>query len=412
MASLIAPSLDGLMVGFPPPPQRRVTPANSHLPQHLGWRILNSQRLFPMARVSRGEGPIVALPRGEALDVAGLMVDDGEGQAWPMTEIWRRTGADATLVMHRGQVVFESYLGEMSATRQHPMFSCTKSVVGLLVEWLIHEGEIDPAAPASAYVPELSASPAGTATVRQLLDMRANFKFSDRPKSDAEVQVDYITGLGFIPRPPGYQGADGVYELLTQAQPLGAHGGAFRYDNGSTDTLGWILRRLTQRSLDQLIGERIWSALGAEKDAGMLIDAAGVEWAAGGLAACLRDFARLGEMLRCHGRFNGRQVVPEPVFDAILTGGDRAAFAAGSGVPQGGSYKSQWWFYHDRHDSHACRGQYGQRLWIAPAAETVIAQFSIDPHLAALEPLRLRGYQAVADAVNSLDPHRQPRRRS
>jgi CubicO group peptidase (beta-lactamase class C family) len=396
---LIEPSRQGLGVGFPPPDAQRVTVANSHLPQHLGWRILNSNRLFPMARISRGEGPIVPLPRGPALDVAALPVDDGQGQAVPMTELWQRTGADATLVLHRGQVVFETYLGDMSATRQHPMFSCTKSVVGLLVEGLIHAGTLDPAAPASAYVPELAPSPVGSATVRQLLDMQANFMFSDRPKVAGEVQVDYIMGLGFIPRPPGYGGPNGVYELLTQARPMGEHGGPFRYDNGSTDALGWILRRLEQRSLDQLISERLWSGLGAEQDGSMMIDASGTEWAAAGMGACLRDFARLGEMLRCRGSFNGRQLVPEAVFDRILQGGDRAAFAGGDGVPAGGSYRSQFWFYHDRHDSHACRGQYGQRLWIAPAAEVVIAQFSIDPHLAALEPLRLRGFQAVADAL-------------
>jgi len=396
---LIAPSQQGLMVGFPPPPGQRITTANSHLPQHLGWRILNGSRLFPMARISRGQGPIVPLPRGQALDVAVLPVDDGQGQVVPMAQLWQRTGADATLVLHRGHVVYENYLGDMSATRQHPMYSCTKSVIGLLVECLIHAGTIDPAAPAVAYVPELASSPVGSATVRQLLDMRADFKFSDQPKQAGEVQVDYIMGLGFIPRPAGYQGANGVYELLTQARPMGGHGGSFRYDNGSTDALGWILRRLTQRSLDELISEQLWAGLGAEQDASMLIDASGTEWAAAGMSACLRDFARLGELLRCRGRFNDRQLVPQAVFDTILSGGDREAFAGGDGVPSGGSYKSQFWFYHDRHDSYACRGQYGQRLWIAPAAETVIAQFSIDPHLATLEPLRLRGFQAVADCL-------------
>lgn len=396
---LIAPSQHGLMVGFPPPPHQRITAANSHLPQHLGWRILNSNRLFPMARVSRGEGPIVPLPRGQALDVAALPVDDGEGKVVPMAQLWQRTGADATLVLHRGRVVYEDYRGDMSATRQHPMFSCTKSVVGLLVECLVHEGAIDAGAPACAYVAELAASPVGSATVRQLLDMQANFMFSERPKVAGEVQVDYIMGLGFIPRPPGYQGPNGVYELLTQARPMGGHGGPFRYDNGSTDALGWILRRVTQSSLDELIARQIWSGLGAEQDASLMIDAGGTEWAAAGMGACLRDFARLGEMLRCQGRFNGRQLVPQAVFDAILQGGDREAFAGGDGVPAGGSYKSQFWFHHDRHGSYACRGQYGQRLWIAPAAEIVIAQFSIDPHLALLEPLRLRGFQAVADAL-------------
>lgn len=399
MKNLIAPSKDGLMVGFPPPPDRRVTSLNSHLPEHLGWRILNSNRLFPMARISRGEGAIIPLPKGEALAVEKLTAAGDHGEVLPMTEIWSRTGVDATLVMHRGKVVFESYLGDMSSTRQHPMFSCTKSVVGLLVENLIHEGVIEPSATASSYIPELQSSPVGNATVRQLLDMQANFMFSDKPKADGQVQVDYIMGLGFLPRPPTYAGANGAYELLERARPMGAHGGAFRYDNGSTDTLGWILRRITNKSLDALISEKIWRKLGAEQDASILVDAAGIEWAGAGMAACLRDFARLGEMLRNRGHFNGQQLFDEKVLMTIMQGGDPKAFAAGAGVPSGGSYKSQWWFNHDRHHSFGCRGQYGQRIWIAPKAEIMIAQFAIDPTLTALEPLRLRGFQAVADAL-------------
>lgn len=400
MKNLISPSRDGWMVGFPPPPDRRISAANSHLPEHLGWRILNSNRLFPMVRISRGEAPIMALPRGEALAVEKLKVTADHGDALPMTEVWDRTGVDAMLVMHRGKVVFEAYFGDMSAARQHPMFSCTKSIVGLLVEDLIHSAIIDPSAPASVYLPELAASPVGSASIRQLLDMQAHFMFSDKPKADGQVQVDYIMGLGFLPRPSTYSGANGAYELLENARPMGSHGGAFRYDNGSTDTLGWILRRITNTSLDVLISEKIWSKLGAEQDASMLVDVAGIEWAGAGMACCLRDFARLGEMLRNLGSVNGRQLFPPNVLTAIMQGGDPQAFAAGAGVPLGGSYRSQWWFNHDKHASFGCRGQYGQRVWIAPKAETMIAQFSIDPNLTALEPLRLRGFHAIADALS------------
>jgi CubicO group peptidase (beta-lactamase class C family) len=399
MANLIAPSKDGLMVGFPPPPDKRVTASNSHRPEHLGWRVQNSGRLYPSARISRGEGAIVPLPVGAALDVEALAVEDGQGAVLPMPEVWRRTGVDATLVLHRGKIVHESYLGDMRPTRIHAMFSATKSIVGLLVECLIREGRIDEGQCAAAYLPELQASPVGSATVRQLLDMRANFKFSEKPKVPDQIQADYIMGVGFIPRPAGYSGPDGAYELLIRAQAMEGHGGAFRYDNGSTDALGWILRRATGLSLDELISDRIWSRLGAEHDASMMIDAAGVEWAAAGMGACLRDFGRLGEMLRGDGHFNGQQILPSALFADIRQGGDRQAFAASGNAMVGGSYRSHFWFCHDRHHSFCCRGQYGQRLWIAPSAETVIAQFAVDPTLDAQEPLRLRGYQAIADAL-------------
>lgn len=400
MTSLNAPSQDGLMVGFPPPSDKRITAANSHLPQHLAWRAQNPGRLYPSARISRGVSPIVPLPNGEQFAIDKLLVDDGKSTPLPMTEIWRRTGVDATLVLHKGKIVFESYLGDMTPTHQHAMYSCTKSVVGLLVESLILDGSIDAFRSAAAYIPELQGTPIGSATVRQLLDMQAHFMFSDKPKAEGQVQVDYIMGLGFLPKAPGHQGANGAYELLMKARPMGPHGGFFRYDNGSTDTLGWIVRRITNQSLDALISDSIWSKLGCEQDASMTIDSAGTEWAAGGMSCCLRDFGRLGEALRCHGHYNSQQVLLPQVHAEILKGGDREAFAAGGGLPAGGSYRSQWWFNHDRHDSYACRGQYGQRIWIAPKAETMIAQFAADPNLAAMEPLRLRGFQAIADALS------------
>ncbi|MDF3881842.1 serine hydrolase domain-containing protein [Cupriavidus basilensis] len=398
--SIIAPSKQGVMVGFPPPPDKRVTAANCYQPEHMAWRIQNTTRLFPSARISRGADSISILPQGERLDIERLAVAASDGTSLPMQEVLRRTSVDSMIVMHRGRVVYEGYFGDMTDSKVHAMYSCTKSVIGLLVEALIHEGTLDETRPASAYVPELQASPAGSATVRELLDMRANFMFSEKPKIPGQVQVDYIMGLGFIPRPTDYSGPNGVYELLSGAKSMGSHGGMFRYDNGSTDTLGWILRKVTGQTLDTLIGDLIWSQLGAERDAGMSIDASGVEWAAAGMSAILRDFARLGETLRCHGAFNGRQILPSAVYQKIKMGGDRECFGdGGGGNMSGGSYRSQWWFYHDRFDSFACRGQYGQRLWIAPNAETLVAQFAVDSTLSALEPLRLSGFQAIADSM-------------
>lgn len=398
---LTAPSRQGIMVGFPPPANRRVGPTTPSGPELLGWRVQNPTRMFPSARIPRGDGPVVPLPPGEPLDVEALAGTFADGTRVPMTEILHRTVADSVVVLHDGRVVYERYLGDMAPAKIHAIYSCTKSFVGLLVESLILEGRIDPAAPAAEYVPELARSPLGSAAVRQLLDMGANFKFGDQPKVEGQVQVDYLMGLGFIPRPRDYAGPNGACELLVSARPMGEHGGVFRYDNGCTDTLAWILRRVSGRSVDELIGERIWSRLGAEHDASISLDGAGTEWAAGGLAVCLRDLARVGEMVRCGGRWNGEQLIDAPVLDRIRKGGDRALFAAGQNVLPDGSYRSQFWFYHDRHDAFAFRGQYGQRLWIAPRARTVIATCGADPLLATQEPLRLAGFQAIADALTA-----------
>ena len=42
----------------------------------------------------------------------------------------------------------------------------------------------------------------------------------------------------------------------------------------------------------------------------------------------------------------------------------------------------------------------GNACGVAPSADTVIAQFAVDPNLAGMEPLRLRGFQAIAELLS------------
>ena len=56
--------------------------------------------------------------------------------------------------------------------------------------------------------------------------------------------------------------------------------------------------------------ERIWSIMGMEHDASIIVDSAGTPFTADGLDHMLRDMVRFGEMMRMDGRFNGKQIVP------------------------------------------------------------------------------------------------------
>lgn len=91
--------------------------------------------------------------------------------------------------------------------------------------------------------------------------------------------------------------------------------------------------------------ERIWSKLGVERDAFWLVGPLAVETAGTGLLTTLRDMARFGQMLLQKGQFNGQQIVPRAVIEAIEQGGDPDAFARGpaaSPMSEGYSYHHQW----------------------------------------------------------------------
>lgn len=403
--NLDVPSEQGIMVGFPPAPENLVMPQNQGSPRFARWSITHNASNFPTARVSRGTDSISPLPQGRPLDLENMQTRDDNGNPISMREFYRRTGLDAILVLYQGHIVFERYLGDMRTTTLHGMFSCTKSLVGTLAAMLAREGKLDLSAPAERYVPELATSALGSATLQQLLDMRANFRFGDDMHAGASVQRIFHQALGVMPRPKDYNGPDGAYALLMSAKPAGEHGaGPFRYDNASTQALGWAMQRATGKSMSQLFSERFWSPLGAEQDADIVLDVKKAEWTAAGMSANLRDLARFGEMMRLNGIFNGKRIVPSEIVADIRKGGDKAAFAAspwGQHRP-GSSYHNQWWINHDTYDSYNCAGHFGQRVWIAPKGETVIVQFSTDiSERIELEPLRQRTYRAIVEALQS-----------
>jgi len=396
------PSHVGVMVGSPPLPENQVTFRNSISPRFLRWTLTHMSSLVNTTRVSRGTGVPSALPQGKPLDVDALNVE-WQGKQISVSEAYRILGADALLVLHRGKVVYERYIGDMTPDTLHATNSCTKSLIGTLVATLAFEGKLDLSAPASRYIPEIASSAIGSSTVQELLDMRANFKLGNDVHVGGSMQIAAQQAYGMLPRPKDYAGPDGAMEMVMSALPTTAHGtGPFRYDNVSAETLGWILHRITEKSVPDLIAERYWQPIGAEQDADFLLDTRKTAVSAFGLQANTRDMVRFVEMIRNDGRVGNKQVVPAAVIAEIRRGGDRTAFAASSDGPviPNGSYHNQWWFNHDDLDSFQCQGQFAQRFWIAPKAETVVGLYSTDPDTTRTrEPLRRSVFRAIAKAL-------------
>lgn len=306
---------------------------------------------------------------------------------------------DGIVILHKGHVVYERYFGVLKPEGQHGAMSVTKTFVGTLAAMMVSEGALDPDRRVVDYVPALGSSAFGSATVRQVMDMTTGIRFSeDYSDPKAEVWAHAAAGNP-LPKPKEYSGPRSYYEFLQTVQPDGVHGQAFHYRTANTDALGWILARVSGRSVAQLLSERIWSKLGAEQDAYMSVDSIGTPFAGGGLNTGLRDLAKFGEMIRNEGRFNGQQIVPKAAVNDIRRGANRDAFAkAGYKLLDGWTYRSMWWVTHNEHGAFMARGVHGQALYIDPTAEMVIARFASHPIAgnAANDPTSLPAYHAVA----------------
>lgn len=400
------PARLGWMVGSPPPADRIVRFEDGSYFQFpaMRWSVSNFRQLMPTINVSRGLGAPVPLEIALRKDIDGISFVPLGAKA-PMT--WEQslaaTYTDGIVVMHRGKVVYERYFGVLKPDGQHAAMSVTKSVVGTLGAMLVAQGRIDAGKRVAEYVPELTDSAFGSATVRQVLDMTTGLKYSeDYANPNAEVWAHAQAGNP-LPKPKGYEGPRSYYEFLQTVQPQGEHGKAFAYKTVNTDVLGWVIARATGRNVAQLLSEKIWSRLGAEQDAWFTVDSIGTPFAGGGLNAGLRDLARFGEMLRNDGQFDGQQIVPKAVVDDIRRGGDRNAFAkADYPLLKGWSYRSMWWVTDKEGGAFMARGVHGQRIYVDPKAEMVIVRYASHPVASnsANDPVTLPAFDALAEYLN------------
>ena len=392
----------GWMEGSPPPDDKIIRfsdPDYFSFPK-LRWTVCHFRQLMPTVEVGRGLGAPVPFERriDETIDKVTFTPLGGDGQmSWE--ESLAANYTDGIVILHEGAVVYERYFGCLDESGQHGAMSVTKSLTGLLGEMLVAEGTLDETATVVAIVPELADSAFGDATVRQVLEMTTGLRYSeDYADPDADVWK-YGAAGNPLPKPADYTGPRSYFEYLQTVRKEGEHGDAFAYKTINTDALGWIIARVTGRSVADLLSERIWSRMGAEQAGYFTVDSIGTPYAGGGLNAGLRDMARIGQLLLDGGTINGRRLVPQAAVERIRAGGDKAAFEkAGYALLPGWSYRGMWWISHNEHGAFMARGVHGQSIYIDPAARMVIARFASTPQAgnAANDPTSLPAYHAVA----------------
>lgn len=397
------PAILGWMTGFPPPADKLIMQPESDFfsfPK-LRWTVCHIRELMPTKQVSRGIGAPVPLKYALKKGIDDLTFTPIGGKC---TMTWReslsKNYTDGILIIHKGKVAYERYFGALYEIGKHAAMSMTKSMTGLLAEILVAEGQLDDRAKVEILVPELKGSAFGSATVRQVMDMTTALDYSeDYADPEADIWV-YSKAASPLPKSKDYRGPNGYLEYLQTVKQKGVHGEAFGYKTVNTDALGWIISRVTGKDLAQLLSDRIWSRMGAEQDGYMTVDAKGTPFAGGGLSAGLRDLGRIGLIMLHNGAINGQRLFPQEVVKRIRYGGDKKAFAkAGYQTLQGGSYRSMWWMFHNKHGAFAARGVHGQTIYIDPAAEMVIVRFASYPTAknAKIDPASLPAYQAVAE---------------
>ncbi len=348
------------------------------------WAFRHTRRLLPTAEISRGSGPMHRFERNQQ-NLDDIRFEDVDGKPMTVRQMLETTYTDGFLVLHRSVIVTEQYFNGMAPNSKHLLMSVSKSFTGSLAGILVDNGGLDPEETVVSYVPELRDSAYGDATVRNLLDMTIGVAYSEDyydpddpydPASSSYLQFDIAAGW----RPRGDLDVPvGLHRFLQNLQKEGEHGRVFEYASPNTDALGWVLERAAKSDLAELFSRELWSKLGAEEDAYIILCPLGAPIPDGGINVTLRDLARFGQMHLQGGFFNDQQIVPLEWIEDFRTNGNREAWARSASSNPSGSYRSNWWISGNDHGAYSAFGIHGQMVYVDPAADMVIAKLSSQP---------------------------------
>ena len=185
----------------------------------------------------------------------------------------RDNPATGLLIARDDTILYEHYQYGRTDQDRFLTQSMAKTVTGLLVGAALSEGAIHSLKdPVSAYVPELAGTAYGSTPIHALLQMSSGIAFSEtyQPGDDSTKLIAALVPANA----PGAIAA--VKQFNTRVAPPGTR---FNYSSADTEVLGLVVSRAVHRPLADYLSARIWKKLGAEADAGWMVDPSGQELA-------------------------------------------------------------------------------------------------------------------------------------
>ena len=368
------------------------------------WGFRHVRELAGTARIRRGAGPVRHLPE-RYVDLSGFVTQTG-GESFTLVEALEAAYVDGFVVVRDGALVHEWYAEGMDPHGTHLLMSVSKSLTSALIGALVGEGLVRVDELASAYVPALRRTAWEGATVQHLLDMSAGVAFNEEDYDDPESDgclIEFVSG--YRPSRRVDLPTDTAAWILSLA-PQGEHGDRFQYRSIITDVLGWIVEAVTGQRFADAFSDRIWSRIGPEHDADIIVDARGFPTVEGGICATARDLARFGLMHLERGAVGGAQVIPAAWTDSVLCADPTliAHYAASSSADPdtpNAYYHDCWWVWDAAKGRYAGHGINGQMVLIDRSTNTVIAMVSTWPNR--MDPqLSQFGNQMASDLLDHL----------
>ena len=295
-------------------------------------------------------------------------------------------GADETVVIRNGYLVWEG----AAADNVHEIYSASKTFTSTVMGLLVTDGVLNVDDPAVQYLPTLADQfpEYGKVTLRHLATMTAGY--------------DGLTGDGWKHHETDREKhREFVLQYTKPGKPLFAPGTSWKYHDPQVHMLGYILTKISGKSLEETFRERIanpigmkhfsWSNLG-ERDGMFFNNPAGTPGInqkgeyQGGVYTNAIDLARYGLLFLNKGNWNGRQILDSRFVEE--TGSNQVPAEFGS--LGGGHYGFYWWtngaaadgtrpWPEAPADTYGARGGGRNSIFVIPEWNMVIVRLSTAP---------------------------------
>ncbi len=289
-------------------------------PDKALWTHQNVPLVRNVDVISRGTGEPASIPYSPQSFSSEKFLDQSS-QRLPLIDILKSLSINGAIMIKGGQIISEVYLNGFRPEKRHLMNSATKSFLGMLVGVLAEEGLLRLDEPFGETFPELAGAGVADGTLNDALDMLLGMDWPMSWDPESYRLRTFMAG-GFVEQTERFPYRN-TLDLIAGAGKEMAHGEVYAYESVNTEMLGWTISKATGQNWQQVLGDRIWSRLGAERDAFVIVDKGGHGFSTAGMSASLRDLARFGLMIQNNGYYNSQQIVPANWIKSTIAGSEQ-----------------------------------------------------------------------------------------
>jgi CubicO group peptidase (beta-lactamase class C family) len=328
----------------------------------------HTKDIYPSSEMAASRSPF-SFPDAEPVELVDAYVFEGKKRS--SEEFLKETDTSALLVLKDGSVCYERYLLTGGRDVHWMSFSVAKSFLSALIGIAIEESLISSIEDSiSQYAPKLTGSAYDGVRIKDVLQMSSGARWNE-DYSDPDADIHGYSAV--------MSGEGSFDEFVSGMKPERDPGTLCQYNSGDTQALGMLLVGATHQSISDYMQEKLCEPLGMESPGYWLLDCEGMELAAGGVNLIARDFAKLGELYRNNGVWNGEQIVPSIwVTDSIRADAPHLepgkVIVGGHVFPFGYGY--QWWIPEGDNGEFSAIGVYNQFVYVDPSRDVVIVKLS------------------------------------